>query len=296
MRRAMIVLVVGAVLLAGMGFVVATGDGGIVRPVGDFADQPVIDFEGRVFDHDSDVGVPDAYVIVNVVAYSEEPVTGFGALGCAAGEVVRTDAQGRYRFRWAWAEYGEKPPSKVSVRLKAYAPGWEYFPRERRLGTSWQSTHAEGPDIAMAKDEATFEERLAFVAKLNDNGCPDGPRADTWTAMLFAQQREVWSALCSTSIEPTTFVPWAHYEVLERYSVFAAVFAQNLERPFADETARSIRTGDLRAVARAALPELQRAGPSWEFPFPKLDSLNAYQWRLACDAMSPAAVGQWSSQ
>jgi hypothetical protein len=287
----MMVLVVSAALLAGMGLVVATGAGGIVRPVGDFADQPVIDFEGRVFDHASGKGLPDAYVIVNVVAYSEEPVTAFGALGCAAGEVVRTDSQGRYRFRLAWAEYGETPPSKVSVRLKAYAPGWEYFPRERRLGTSWQSTHAEGPNIAMTKDEATFEERMAFISKLNDNPCQYGPRAASFSALYRAQHSEVWMWICAMPSEPSNGLAWERFRTLEAYALSPIAFSRDLDAPPSGETERYRRYDELTARARRNLPAFQRPDPSLGFRSKDRD-LNAEEREIACHDYSPAAIDQ----
>jgi hypothetical protein len=292
-----VLLAAGGIALAvGVGLVVATGRSPFAKPEGDFRKAPVIEFQGRVYDHETGKGVPDAFVIINMESYTDEPVTGHGVSGCVGGEVVRTDAQGRYQFRWTWAEYRKKPPDDLTVMLKAYAQGWEYYPRERRLGTPWQTTTTEGPDIVMTKDEATFDERLTFIAKLNDNACSYGPRGATFASLLDAQYREYYAGYCLASGTEYADLAWERFRTFEAFAIAPRVLEARSRLPIDS-------TGELESGMWARLMERTRANlPAFHRPDPSL----SYRWEdrdltpeekaIACRDIAPNAVTAWRVQ
>lgn len=260
-----------------------------------FVGAPTIEFNGRVYDHATNQGVSSAFVIVNLETWHDVPMVGHGQISCAGGEVVRTDADGHYQFAWDWQkEYGQGPPKGVSVKITAYAPGWEYYPTTRRIGMTWQYADHDGTDFEMTKDEASIDERLAFLRKVNDNRCDQGPRNASFLPLLEAQHSELWEGVCAP-LEVSKGLAGALYDTLEASSVHTRSFASELLRKSASNSERENRKLDLRAVARTTLPEYQRAGPTWDFDFPVVKALDHAQAKRACEALSPERIARWVS-
>jgi hypothetical protein len=147
----------------------------------------------------------------------------------------------------------------------------------------------------MTEDEATFDERLAFVRQLNDNACDHGPRRQSFLAYYEAQHEEIWSAICKPLLGSDAQMSGEQFMVLEGKSINTRSFASELIRQSKSSTDRDNRRLDLQALGREALPEYQRAGPNWAYPFPSVAALSSAQARLACDIYSPSNIRQWVS-
>jgi hypothetical protein len=261
-----------------------------------FIGKPVIEFSGRIYDHASGKGVPDAFVIVNLEAWFAVPFVGHGRSGCVGGEVVRTDANGNYRFVWDWRkELNEGPPKDVSVLLKAYAPGWEYYPTTRRKGTSWQLADYDGPDIELTPDQATLDERLPFLAKINDNACMHGPRAKSFEALHAAHYEEIWRAVCTRDGEAYADLAWPRFSVVEGTMVYWRMHASNNIRKSVSESERYDRMYELGDIGRRSMPAFERPEPRNATGYPPGRALTAEEKAAMCEWFRPEHVAQWVS-
>lgn len=160
-----------------------------------FSGKPVVEFEGRITHATTGAGIPEVYVLVNMRTYRAVPFTHHGVSGCQdSSQVVKTDAEGRYRVYWSWAEHNEEVPDDLSVQLKIYKPGWEYYPVVRPR-ISWYSVD-EQHDFKLVEDGAPFEHRLDFVRRVMGDNCPPAYSSPAGIEMQDAISREVWAMYC----------------------------------------------------------------------------------------------------
>ena len=157
----------------------------------EYGPRPDIVFEGRVLDG-AKAPLADVFVLVNVRSFTAD--FGHGHSGCAYGEVVQTDANGRFRFARKYNEvFKRKPNQTYSLQLGFYKPGW--IPQDSRD----RQSPGLGPDYLMIRDETSFVERGGRLNGMLDNNCNYGIQGKGWPQLWAAIYLEAYDEYCDES-------------------------------------------------------------------------------------------------
>jgi hypothetical protein len=177
----------------------------------------VLEFHGKVTEAGTGKPMPDTFVLINVMGYREEPITGHGNSGCIpASAAVRTDAQGNYHYRYDWSKDGDKGIPNGGVRMQVYKAGYERDVAVPTLG-EWLIP-GENVDFVLRKAGTDLDSRLNYLFHAVSESCARNSTHDRgWYEVFLAAQQEVWTNYCTNDgawralRNPKDFADIAHW-------------------------------------------------------------------------------------
>ena len=148
----------------------------------DWGPRPDVAAVGRVVDAETGRPLEGVFVQINVKQFSG----GWhgGHMSCLHGEVIRTDADGRFSARKSLRELippSERNGDQPGADLGFYKPGW--IPKS---GNSWFNAK-EGADYPMIPDRTDFAKRGRRIAAMLDGACAYKVQGQGWP--------ELWTAI-----------------------------------------------------------------------------------------------------
>lgn len=163
-----------------------------LKALWDYGPRPDIEFSGRVLDAKTKSPLADVYVLVNVRSFKANFAHGHS--GCAYGEVIKTDAEGRFHFAKPYAEaLTRKPNRSYSLHFGFYRPGW--------MPVSQKTPYfaEDGPDYLMTPDTTSFVDRGQRLMRMLDNNCSVNSRGRGWSGLWLEIFREGVDQYCDQS-------------------------------------------------------------------------------------------------
>lgn len=226
---------------------VVTGLAWTLNGRADVQRRPDVVVEGRVTEAVTGRPIPDAFVIVNLRTFRAARATHHGASSCVRGSgVVRTDADGRYRFARKFDDPNERYLEDLSVDLRVYRPEMTYYPDE---GWTWFPI-SKRTSFELARDTASFEKRMNRLRLLLDNTC-NYSTEQSYAPLFEAMFGETWSAYCGPQSAGYSFVV---YEIAKDHLLGMIGLRDELASPSKNESDRVDRGISLMKRTRALLP------------------------------------------
>jgi hypothetical protein len=170
--------------------------------------KQVVELTGVVTEYPSGKPVEGAFAIVSLHGFR---ATGYGAGrgGCAVSTALRTDKDGRYRFRWDWLAEGRNIPEALGTELRVYVPGMNYWPRRYWIANIAQFE----PNVQISRDDAPFAERLEWLERISRSECILRVVGTGHTDFSRALYGELWHIYCDGEAKP----PPLDYETFRRF-------------------------------------------------------------------------------
>ena len=246
-----------------------------------FSRKQIVEFDGRVTHAQTGEGLRDVFVLVNMRSYKAVAYTHHGVSSCReSSQVVKTDAQGRYRVHWDWTNSKSGVPDDLSVNVKAYKPDWAHYPRAAKTGSSFLVSMQR--DFQMLPSEQSLAERIDTLRRLTGDNCRNADHSPVGVEMAEAVYREAWNIWCVQASEPIRYEDFATVEVLLRglKSKIAHGNDRNMTNDEAYERAQSHKRALLATLPKYPWPE------GWNPP-PVQPDFSTEEKQLLCQFLAP---------
>jgi hypothetical protein len=176
--------------------------------------KPVIELTGVVTEYPSGKPVAGAYALVSLHRIAMRGLRAGNGV-CSTAQMIRTDAEGRYRFRWDWEAAGLEIPDEVATDLRVYQPGMNYWPRR-----IWISNIASTqPNVQLSRDDAPFAERVEWLEWMHQTDCgliAQGPAFAQFERSIHAAY---WDSYCGPMAATDVPLDFKTYERIEGHLI-----------------------------------------------------------------------------
>jgi hypothetical protein len=253
-----------------------------------FDGKPVAEVSGTVVEYPSGKPLAGVFVSVMLQQYVNpgyrpvEPV-------CAVQNISRTDAKGRYAFRWDWRANGMEIPAEADASAVVYQPGMTYWPRQRELFylPSLRSV------VQLARDDTPFQTRLARLAIIATNDCNGRTKGPVQAEFYRAIHAEYWQLYCNPAVGADAPLDYKTYDDIEDRLITTRRRALQMVRSDLPDDSYSNARYAWKAATRGHVssypwfPERR-----WETP-PEPRDLTPDEKRQLCAALHPKQF-DWS--
>jgi hypothetical protein len=252
--------------------------------------KAVIEISGAITEYPSGKPIEGAFVM----PYFYKVLTSGYYVGnkvCQGALAVRTDAQGRYRFRWDWQAHGLEIPDRMTIRMPVYVPGMNYWPKPK----PGQSAGIDQPNFQLSRDDAPFAERLDWLQRMNQLECYAAMSGEEFARFLRNIYAEYQGTFCSALGRDDASVTYLTYVKSE--GVLLGMHRRHLRAvspPKSDKQWRELRAHVQKEI-RASVPDYPWPRGYLEGERNPPRDFSASEKRVLCAALAPEQM-TWSTE